>query len=1250
MEKLQEIFVEKKPGLDTGSKTLTKELEEQGLVRAGVRVINRYIIKGLAEEDFTDSIYKVFAEKNADSCYGSLEEAAGSFEYLITELLPGQFDMRASAAEECLQLIYGNFTARVKFQSLILFQENLDPTQRQAIKKALINPVEMREGSAAVHFSEEKPSADQPEVIQGFTDLNEAGLCAFHESAGLAMSLADLVCVRDYFKTEGREPNQTELKVLDTYWSDHCRHTTFLTELSAVEFKGETQREAAAFQKYLALRNELGRGKKPVTLMDLATIGARALKKSGHLEDLDESEEINACSIIRQIRTGEDTEPYIIQFKNETHNHPTEIEPFGGAATCLGGAIRDPLAGRAFVYQAMRITGAMDPTQKMEATLPGKLPQRTISTQAARGYSSYGNQIGLAAGVVHEIYHPGYLAKRMEVGAVIGSAPLASVDRRAPEAGDIVLLVGGRTGRDGVGGATGSSKSHDVTSMETSGSEVQKGNAPTERKLQRLIRNDDARRLIKRCNDFGAGGVSVAVGELADGLIIDLDKVPLKYQGLTATETAVSESQERMAMVISPASLAEFATYLDRENLEATAIATVTDSRRLIMLWRGEEAVNLKRDFLDSAGAKSSQAVVVKTSKQVLKKTALADKVPDFKVLTEQRILEELSDLNNQSQKSLHELFDSTNGCATVTLPYGGTLQNTESSHMAALIPVGDSVSPDASIMTYGFDPYLSEKDQYTGAYLAVVESLAKMAASGAGIEHTRLSFQEYFQKLGQVPENWGKPVKSLLGALSAQLDFKTAAIGGKDSMSGTFGDISVPPTLISFAVNTMPGELVLSNALTGTGSLYLIQTPEGEDGELPEAKQLLKAAALIQAANAKGFITACDTCARGSALALLNMAWGNEAGFTADLPGDPLAKRPQDFILEIDPAREQAFTALAEADAISIQKVGMTSLDGQINLNGARLTARQTFEQASQRLGPIFKRNVSTGERVQNLTYSKAPLMLPKGLGVQKPRALITVFPGSNCEYDLARAFAKAGAEPQIYVFKNRDQADLKQSIGELSREIAKSQIIVIPGGFSAGDEPDGSGKFIANVFRNNEVAASVTRLLDERNGLILGICNGFQALVRLGLLPDGRITEPREDLPLLAVNAIGRHMDTIARVRVASNASPWLAHVNPGEVYSVPISHGEGRFMASPEVLASLIGNGQIITQYCDPQGNATMSAPFNPNGSELAIEGIISPDGRVLGKMGHNERWQKGLFRNYTGQFDMKLFQAGVEYFKK
>ena len=1240
MENLQEVIVGKRPELDTPGQTLSAELRELGLISGNVRVLNRYIVKGMGPVDFADAVTKVFSDPSADLVHDSLEEAAAGDQVLILELLPGQFDMRANAATESIQLIHGNFAAQVRHQTIILFREELTSQQWEHLQTHLINPVEMRRGAEAVSFVEERPSQEQPPVYVGFTALDESGLKDFYAAHQLAMSLADLEVIQRHFAAIGRDPSETELKVLDTYWSDHCRHTTFQTELTDIAFAPGTEREQTTYETYREWRRQLGRDQKPQTLMDLATLGTRVLKAAGQAGDVDESDEINACSIIREIRTPEGRQPYLIQFKNETHNHPTEIEPFGGAATCLGGAIRDPLAGRAYVYQAMRVTGAADPTQAEAATLPGKLPQRTISLQAARGYSSYGNQIGLAAGIVHEIFHPGYVAKRMEVGAVIGSAPLASVDRRTPDPGDLVLLVGGRTGRDGVGGATGSSKSHDETSMETSGSEVQKGNAPTERKLQRLIRNDELRRLIKRCNDFGAGGVSVAVGELAPGLVIDLDAVPLKYQGLSATETAVSESQERMAMVIAPGDLERFRSYLDEENLESAIIARVTADPRLIMTWRGASVVDLDREFLDSAGARSSQSIVIEPARK--------QPQPIPTEVTRQAILDHLTTLEGQSQKSLHEYFDSTNGCATVTLPYGGLRQESEAAHMAALIPVADGVSADASIMTYGFDPYLAEADQYAGAYLAVAESLARLAAAGADPAMARLSFQEYFQKLGTDAAIWGKPMKSLLGALQAQLDFGVPAIGGKDSMSGSFGDIHVPPTLISFAVTTMPGEHVLGNVLAGEGTLWHIPA-RWQDG-LPQADHLTAAAGLIRAANEAGLLQAADTASRGLVPALLNMAWGNESGFNVTIPDEAFVRRPVDFIVQLRPDQTAQWRQLARDAGVEIHQLGCLTQDPKVTINGVSLTLSETLEAAHARISPIFRRSKKTGATLENLNHTAAPLIIPKGFGVARPKALITVFPGSNCEYDLVRAFRSAGADPEVFVFRNRDAADLKASAQSLSQAIASSQILMIPGGFSAGDEPDGSGKFIANALRSPAIAGAITDLLETRSGLLLGICNGFQALVRLGLLPEGRITEPHEAMPMLALNEIGRHMDTIARVRVASNASPWLRHVNPGEVYAVPISHGEGRFMAPPEVLDELKANGQIITQYCDDQGNATMAAPDNPNGSQLAIEGIISKDGRVLGKMGHNERWQKGLLRNYPGTFDMQLFRSGVEYFKE
>lgn len=1239
MDNFHEIYVEKKPGLDTESRKLAKELKGLGLYEGTLRIVNRYIVKGMGDGDFEDSIPRVFADLSSDRTFPSLKEAVAGHDHLITELLPGQFNIRVHSAQELLQLIYGNFQAKVKVQQILVFESPLAQGQRKVLVGALINPVEKREGAEQVVFAEPPVYMEMPPVHEGFKDLGEEGLRRFHADQGLAMTQADLAVVHQYFKEENRDINETELKVLDTYWSDHCRHSTFNTVLEDIRFAEGTGLEQATYERYLALRKELGREDRPVSLMDLATIGTRVLKREGLVKDLDESEEINACSIIREIPTAQGPKPYIIQFKNETHNHPTEIEPNGGAGTCLGGAIRDPLAGRAYVYQAMRVTGAGDPTAERKDTLPGKLPQRSITQEAAKGYSGYGSQIGLPAGLVHEIYHPGYTAKRMELGAVIASVPRDSVRRMVPQKGDLVLLVGEPTGRDGVGGATGSSRGHDVTSMETSGAEVQKGNGPSERKLQRLIRNEKAIRLIKRCNDFGAGGVSVAVGELADSLNIDLDKVPLKYEGLTATETAVSESQERMAMVIAPEDLAEFRSYLDEESVEAAVIAEVTDTGRLVMTFRGKEVVNLKRSFLDSAGATARQNVTIEAASP-------REGSQEEPTLSREKILEELLDLNNQNQKSLRELFDATAGGGTVTLPYGGRTLSTEASHMAALIPVTGGLSSDASVMAWGYDPYLSEQDQYKGAYFAVLESLTRLAASGAGIENAYLSFQEYFQRLGQDPSIWGKPMKSLLGALKAQLDFKTPSIGGKDSMSGSFDEIHVPPALISFAVNTMPGQAVLSNVLTGEGSLLLIRTPD-RDG-LPDAEYIRKAAALIREAAGKGLIAACDTLSRGVVMTLLNMAWGNGAGLRAEFSGDLFARRPQDFILEINTRDLTAFLDLAKATGLDCETAGESCLDGTIQINGVEVTAGETLEVASRLISPIFEVNAAPGSPVETLTF-EGGWQGTRPQPVDKPQVLIPVFTGTSGEAEMVRAFERAGAKTKVLVFRSRNQADLDQSVEELALAIKDSQILAFPGGCVAGDEPDGAGKYIAQVLRKAPVAQAVAALLERKN-LIIGTGNGFQALVRAGLLPAGRISEAGTRQPVLALNEVGRHHDAIVQVRVASNASPWLSHVKPGEIYSVPVSTSEGRLVASPEEFKELAGRGQIITQYADAEGNATMAAPANPTGSQYAVEGLISPDGLIIGRMGHDERWQEGLLVNVPGTFDMKLFQAGVDYFRK
>ncbi len=1257
---MQDLFVLKKAHLDVESEMVRNSLaEDLGIAIDRLVVVNRYITQNLTDSEFHDSVFKVFAEKNADEVFFAWGDLLGAADrFIITEFLPGQFNMRADAARECLELIFEKFGARVKSQKIYLLPGTLDKLTEDdlsRIKKYLINPVEMREGSLAVTFEESPENRTMPETYGGFTDLDEAGLAAFHEAKALAMSLADLAAIQAYFKGKGRQIRETELRVLDTYWSDHCRHTTFHTILNEIRFEDEASLEYQTYGDYLALRKDLNREEKPQSLMDLATIGAKYLQAKGKVPDLDLSEEVNACSIKRTIATPEGPKDYLIMFKNETHNHPTEIEPFGGAATCLGGAIRDPLSGRSFVYQAMRVTGAADPTEATADTLPGKLPQKKITTTAARGYSSYGNQIGLAAGTVHEIYHPGYKAKRMEVGAVIGSAPLDHVRRQTPVAGNLVILVGGLTGRDGIGGATGSSKSHDTQSIETSGAEVQKGNAPTERKIQRLMRRNEVKELITRCNDFGAGGVSVAVGELADGLLIDLSAVPTKYKGLNATETAISESQERMAVVIAAENLDRFMAYLAEENLLGTVIAQVTDDRRLVMKWHGQTVCDIDRDFLDSAGAKQYQSVLVKKRGEPTAGEEPGREAAPEGGSFEAKINDMLLDLNNQSQKGLNELFDSTNGCASSVIPFGGLYQDTESSYMAAAIALDKGIAQDSSVMTYGFDPYLAERDQFKGAYLAVVESLGKMAAAGADIANVRLSFQEYFEKLGNDPTKWGKPFKSLLGALKAQLDYEVPAIGGKDSMSGTFNDLSVPPTLISFAVNTMKTDQLIVNTLSGKGSLYLLNSPVKDFAgiTLPVPDAFKANCALIRSLNEAGLLTACDSAFRGMYMTLFNMAYGERAGFTLEESSlasiDGFTRQPADFIIAVKTPEGESLVP----DALKgeyVHYLGEYNESGLAVIGDFKLSIEDALRVNSEKLGHVFSLNKHPGDLVPEITYpgrSYPPYRGPKIQG--RPKALIMVLPGTNCEYDVERAFQKAGAQTSTFIFRNRDKADLQASVAEFTTALASSQILVIPGGFSAGDEPDGSGKFIANVLRNETIQAAVADLLKRRDGLIIGICNGFQALIKTGLVPYGEIREPDESMPLLTNNQAGKHMDTISRVRTASVNSPWLKYVQAGEVYAVPISHGEGRFMADEATMAELIANGQIITQYCDLEGRPTMAAPWNPNGSMLAVEGIVSPDGRVLGKMGHNERWEAGLMKNYRAAFDMQLFQAGVDYFR-
>ncbi|MBR3991197.1 MAG: phosphoribosylformylglycinamidine synthase, partial [Clostridia bacterium] len=1120
----------------------------------------------------------------------------------------------------------------VRSARVYMLYGDLSESDVAAVKKHVINPVDSREASlepVKTLKTEYGTPGDIPR-LDGFRSLEGEGLDGFIKKYGLAMDRDDLAFCRDYFISEKRDPTLTEIRMIDTYWSDHCRHTTFLTTVDRITFDDPVIERT--YRDYLAEREKLGRTK-PVNLMDMATLAVRCLKKEGKLDGLDESEEINACTVKITVERDGVSEPWLLLFKNETHNHPTEIEPFGGAATCIGGAIRDPLSGRSYVYAAMRVTGASDPTVPVSETREGKLPQRKLVTTAAAGYSSYGNQIGLATGIVDEIYHPGYEAKRMEIGAVVAAAPAENVRRERPAAGDLVILVGGRTGRDGCGGATGSSKSHNVESIESCGAEVQKGNAPEERKLQRLFRSREACRMIKRCNDFGAGGVSVAIGELADGLMIDLDSVPKKYEGLDGTELAISESQERMAVVVAPEDAARFIELANGENLEATVVARVTDEPRLVMTWRGDDIVNISREFLNSNGAeKHTEAHVAAPGKW--ERETPASFADGIKALA--------GDLNVCSRRGLSERFDSTIGAGTVLMPFGGKYQETPIQAMAHKISVEHGHTDDVSLMAWGYNPYISVKSPYHGAYLAVVESVSKLIAAGASREDVYLTFQEYFEKLGRDREKWGKPAAALLGAFRAQRDYGIGSIGGKDSMSGSFEDISVPPTLVSFAVTTDKERNIISGEFKKAGDTVVMLSPAtGGDG-LPEAESQIgvwdRAADLIRSGRA---VSAYTPALGGVAEAVLKMCLGNRTGFefsTNDL-NEIFSYRYGSVILEIkgDGAPDGAAV------------LGRVTDDGRITAGGESVTLDELSGIYRGKLESVYPTKVSGNPgKVRDVTFRAAERVAPAA-GCARPRVLIPVFPGTNCEYDTARALEDAGAEPEIIVVNNLDADGIARSVEKFARAAAESQIIFIPGGFSGGDEPDGSGKFITAFFRNGEIKEQVTDLLDRRGGLMGGICNGFQALVKLGLVPYGRITDAREDSPTLTFNTISRHQSRIVRVRVASNKSPWLANTEPGQVFSVPISHGEGRFICPDGLLRELEANGQIATQYADLEGLATMDVDFNPNGSVMAIEGITSPDGRVFGKMGHAERWGDGLYKNVPGDYDMGMFRSAVKYFR-
>ena len=1225
------VFVEKKPELANDARSLLSEAKQLPGVEhlERVRILNRYDVEHITPELFDYAVKTVFSEPQVDLVTREADTDGASV--FAVEYLPGQFDQRADSAAQCIQIISQGERPDVRTARVYLLYGALTDAELAAVKKYVINPVDSREASLALpetlEIRYEIPT--EVETLTGFCARSDEELAQLIEERGLAMDLDDIRFCRDYFRTEQRDPTITELRMIDTYWSDHCRHTTFSTTLDCVTFEDPLAEKT--YQDYLRTREQLGRTK-PVNLMDVATLAVKYLRKTGKLDKLDESEEINACTVKITVEVDGKAEPWLLLFKNETHNHPTEIEPFGGAATCIGGAIRDPLSGRSYVYGAMRLTGAASPLQPVSETLPGKLPQRTICQTAAAGYASYGNQIGLATGIVDELYHPGYAAKRMEIGAVIAAAPAANVRRERPQSGDVVILLGGRTGRDGCGGATGASKSHTVQSLESCGAEVQKGNAPEERKLQRLFRNAEACRMIKRCNDFGAGGVSVAIGELADGLDIDLNAVPKKYEGLDGTELAISESQERMAVVVAAEDAGRFLALADGENLEATIVARVTESPRLVMHWNGRTIVDVSRAFLSSNGAEKHIDVLVEKP-QSFDKTIPADVGGGLRDLAQ--------DLNVCSRQGLSERFDSTIGAGTVLMPFGGRDQRTPVQAMVQKISIERGHTDDCSLMSWGYNPYISEKDPYRGAYLAVIESVSKLIATGAAFEDVYLTFQEYFERLRREPARWGKPLAALLGAFAAQMALGIGAVGGKDSMSGSFEQMDVPPTLVSFAVTTEKTGAIVSNECKRAGDKLVLLAPAyGADG-LPETASLLAVYETVHALLSSGKAVAAYTPGFGGAAeAALKMCIGNGFGcrFEESLPLETLfGYRYGAFVLEVLPEVEEETL------------LGYVTADGTFSRGAESVACGELFALYEKKLENVYPTQ-APAENIPMETFS-APEADRRAPAVKtaRPRVLIPVFPGTNCEYDSARAMTDAGAEAQIMVLNNRTADGIARSVEHFARALRDAQMVFIPGGFSGGDEPDGSGKFITAFFRNAAVKEEVTALLERRDGLMCGICNGFQALIKLGLVPYGRIIDTDASCPTLTFNTIARHQSRIVRVRVASNRSPWLAATQVGDVYSAPISHGEGRFLADEALIRQLAANGQIATQYVDLDGRATDDIHFNPNGSLFAVEGITSPDGRVFGKMGHAERTGAGLYKNVPGEYDMKMFTSAVRYFR-
>ncbi|MCB5387719.1 phosphoribosylformylglycinamidine synthase [Blautia glucerasea] len=1265
MSNVRRVYVEKKPSFAVKAKELKHEISSYLGIKTvtNVRELIRYDVENISDDVFEKACHTVFAEPPVDDLYLEKFEAADGAHVFSVEFLPGQFDQRADSAVQCVQFLDENAQPIIRSATTYVIEGDITEEEFEAIKNHCINPVDSRETGL------QKPETlvadfkdpEDVKIFDGFRDMEEAPLKELYSSLNLAMTFKDFLHIQNYFKNEEkRDPSMTEIRVLDTYWSDHCRHTTFSTELTQVKFdEGDYKTPIVdTYNRYLSDREVLykGRDDKFVCLMDLALMAMKKLKSEGKLQDQEESDEINACSIVVPVDVNGKEEEWLINFKNETHNHPTEIEPFGGAATCLGGAIRDPLSGRTYVYQAMRVTGAADPTVSVKETLKGKLPQKKLVRGAAHGYSSYGNQIGLATGYVKEIYHPNYVAKRMEIGAVMGAAPRRAVIRENSDPGDIIILLGGRTGRDGIGGATGSSKVHTEASIEVCGAEVQKGNAPTERKIQRMFRREEVSYIIKKCNDFGAGGVSVAIGELAPGLQIDLDKVPKKYAGLDGTEIAISESQERMAVVVAPEDVEKFLGFANEENLEAVPVAVVTKEPRLVLSWRGKEVVNISRAFLDTNGAHQETTVEVEIPN---KEGNLFEERPDVADVRE-KWLSTLADLNVCSQKGLVEMFDSSIGAGSVLMPYGGKNQLTETQAMVAKVPVQNGTTNTVTMMSYGFDPYLSSWSPYHGAAYAVTESVARIVAAGGDYKKIRFTFQEYFRRMTEDPKRWSQPFAALLGAYAAQMGFGLPSIGGKDSMSGTFNDIDVPPTLVSFAVDVAKLQDVITPELKKAGNkLVWLRAPK-DQYDLPDYAAIMDQYEKLHNDMQAGKVVSAYALDRhGIAAAVSKMAFGNAMGVKIEHNLDPrdfFAPGFGDLVLEV-PAEKVGQLS------ITYTVIGEVTADGKFSYGNAEITLDEAYKAWTGTLEKVFK--TTSGEEndgpvamavktkdpeatYENGVYNTKNIYDCKHK-VAKPRVFIPVFPGTNCEYDSTRAFERAGAEVDVKVFKNLSAEDIRDSVEIFEKSIDQAQMIMFPGGFSAGDEPDGSAKFFATAFQNAKIKEAVMKLLNERDGLALGICNGFQALIKLGLVPYGEICGQKEDSPTLTYNTIGRHISKMVYTKVVSNKSPWLQKATLGGVYCNPASHGEGRFVANEEWLAKLLANGQVATQYVNPNGELDQSEESNINGSTYNIEGITSPDGRVLGKMAHSERRDNGVAINIYGQQDIQIFESGVEYFK-